>query len=641
MKTHAKLNEIRLHEVKPAGWLKKTLECEKNGITGHLHEIGYPYDTNCWQYKSLAEGGYAQWWPYEQNAYRIDSVVRMSALLDEMESYEKLVKADVDASLDTEGFIGPEELKGEGRGYRWPMAVYFRALYALWSKTGDEFYLNKIREHYHADSNDYSAWRNIVNVESMLKVYEQTGDEKLFEKAKEAFLKYSQNSENDEALCKLEGNVPIRDHGVTFNETVKLYALMYIFTGDKRYIEAAETAYDRVEEFHMLPSGVHSSNEFLCGNETWRDYESCDITDFTWSLGYMLEATGDAKYADRIERAIVNAFFGSTAFDFKAIQYQSWVNQAYSTRNATRTNAWRDTPRIAYQPHHYPECCVGNIGRAIPNYVLRMYQKYENGIAVSLYGDSEFASDGIRIVQSGNYPYEFATELDVKTDHRFELKLRIPQWSNGYKLSVNGAEVAKDVQNGYVTLAVESDSKIKVEFTPTFKPHTTSDGGVYFTYGPFVMTLKIKEKVEVDPEEPRQTKDFPAYKITPESDWSYAVSGWENPVISFNEKESDPLWSYIPFQIKIVAKKLNNWDMVTWEKRDYTKEGKIAPNEGFDKKFKDCGASHVTEDNVVMPDIPSTDFVNANLGDDEEITLIPFGCSNLRVTVFPKYTLYK
>jgi hypothetical protein len=270
-----------------------------------------------------------------------------------------------------------------------------------------------------------------------------------------------------------------------------------------------------------------------------------------------------------------------------------------------------------------------------------MYQKFEGGIAVSLYGDSEFTSDGIRIVQTGNYPYDFSTELDVRCDHAFALQLRIPQWSNGYALYVNGTEVVQAVCNGYVTLDIESDTKVKVVFTPTFKPHTTSDGGIYFTYGPFVMTLKIQENVEIDTEEERQTPAFPAYKITPKSDWSYAVSGWEQPQISFNPQESAPLWNYIPFQIKIVAKQLKNWDMVVWAKRDYTTEGKIAPNEGFDKKFKECGASHVAEDNVVMPDIPSAQFVNENLGEDEEITLIPFGCSNLRVTVFPKYTQYK
>lgn len=87
-----------------------------------------------------------------------------------------------------------------------------------------------------------------------------------------------------------------------------------------------------------------------------------------------MEATGKGEYADKIEAAVFNAMFGAVRQDFKAIQYLSCVNQVISARNSTHIKAWRDTPRMAYAPYHYPECCVANIGRAFPNYVLRMYQ---------------------------------------------------------------------------------------------------------------------------------------------------------------------------------------------------------------------------------------------------------------------------
>ena len=54
----------------------------------------------------------------------------------------------------------------------------------------------------------------------------------------------------------------------------------------------------------------------------------------------------------------------------------------------------------------------------------------------------------------------------------------------------------------------------------------------------------------------------------------------------------------------------------------------------------ECGATVVTEDNVLTPEIPSPEFIEENLGEKREITLIPYGCTNLRVTVFPKYIKY-
>ena len=56
-------------------------------------------------------------------------------------------------------------------------------------------------------------------------------------------------------------------------------------------------------------------------------HETCDITDHTWALAYLLQATGDAHYADRIEQVIFNALPGSITKDFHALQYFSCPNQ--------------------------------------------------------------------------------------------------------------------------------------------------------------------------------------------------------------------------------------------------------------------------------------------------------------------------
>ncbi len=640
MKKYSKFNEIRLKNIEPYGWLYETLKCEKDGMPGHLHEIGYPYDTKCWKHKSLADGGYAAWWPYEQTAYRIDSIARMSALLDNLESYKSIFGDEMSECLNNDDtFIGPEELKKPQSCNRWPHAVLFRAFYALWSKTGDKFYLQKMRAHYLNDNNDYSDERDVVNVETMLKLYEYFDDEKLLNKAKTAFENYNKRCGSKETIANFVSDTYIHDHGVSFNEIAKISAIMYTYTGDKKYLDAAETAYRRIDDFHMLPDGVHSCSEALCGKESWRAHESCDISDYTWSVGYLLEATGKSMYADKIEKAVFNAFFGATAKDFKTIQYLSSVNQVICARNSTHIKAWLDTPRMAYAPHHYPECCVGNIGRAFPNYVLRMYQKTDDGMALSLYGDSKYEDDEIKIIQSGNYPYRMNIKLDVTIKNNKEniLKIRVPQWSAGLKISVNGKDVDFDITDGYAHIKAEKDCIVNVEFKPVFQSHMSVDNGIYFTYGPFLLSLKIDEDCKIDVNEKRQTKEFPAYNIYPASEWSYAVSGWEEPKININEAMDKPMWSYVPFEVKIKAKKLKNQTLANVPK---TKK-ELVDGEGIDDKQIECGASVVDEDNLLTPKLPSVEFVENNLGDMEEITLIPYGCTNIRLTVFPKYFLYE
>ena len=62
-------------------------------------------------------------------------------------------------------------------------------------------------------------------------------------------------------------------------------------------------------------------------------HETCDITDHTWALAYLLQATGDARYADRIEQVIFNALPGSITKDFRALQYFSCPNQVIADQH--------------------------------------------------------------------------------------------------------------------------------------------------------------------------------------------------------------------------------------------------------------------------------------------------------------------
>jgi len=636
MKKYNQLSEVRLSEIKPSGWLALFLTAQASGMPGNLHRIGYPYTKACWQYRSLTDGGYEAWWPYEQTAYWIDSVIRTAALTDDAELYDR-VKDQVEKSFTEDGnpFIGPVELMKNQEKNRWPQAVYFRAIYALWSKTGDDRYLKRIYTHYMADIEfNYSHVRDIVNVETMLKLAELFDCGKLYEKAVQIYHNWNIKETEGNDTDMMGDSVPFL-HGVTLNEQAKLAAIIYAFTGDRKHLDACIQLYEKIENYHMLPDGVHSSSEKTCGNESFRTHESCDISDYTWSVGYLLEATGDGKYADWIERACLNALPGAVFPYFTAIQYLSGVNQVICARNSTHTDEWQNTPRMAYQPHHYPECCVGNIGRAMPNYVVRMYQKTEDGAAVSLYGPSVYDSREMKIVQTGKYPFEdtVTMRITLKQPSRNKLRMRIPSWSKSYEMRVNGIKRESDMVNGYILYPVCDQDEIQLQFRKGFRSQSSKDGGVYYTYGPFLLTLKIKERCTIDHMEMRQTKEFPAYNIYPESEWRYAVSGWEVPEITMYDISDNPFWERVPFEIRIRARKLKNWDFV----KSTQSENEYKGTEGIDDKQKDCGATEIMEDLVLTPKVPCTDFTGRNLGEEEMITLVPYGCTTIRLTVFPKY----
>ena len=83
MKKYNVLEEVRMNQIRPKGWILDFLKKEASGMPGNLHKIGYPYDRACWKDRTLTDGGYAEWWPYEQTAYWIDSVVRTAIFTDD------------------------------------------------------------------------------------------------------------------------------------------------------------------------------------------------------------------------------------------------------------------------------------------------------------------------------------------------------------------------------------------------------------------------------------------------------------------------------------------------------------------------------------------------------------------------------
>ena len=148
------------------------------------------------------------------------------------------------------------------------------------------------------------------------------------------------------------------------------------------------------------------------------------------------------------------------------------------------------------------------------------------------------------------------------------------------------------------------------------------------------MTLLIRENCVQDKEEARQTEQFPAYNIYPESEWRYAVHGWEQPEIINHEITENPFWDKIPFEIRIPARRLKNWELVRCAQKDLHSTGE----EGIDAVQKSHGATEVNDDLILTPQISTADVSSDNLLDEEMITLVPYGCTRLRLTVFPRYS---
>ncbi|MBD3243498.1 MAG: glycosyl hydrolase, partial [Chitinivibrionales bacterium] len=498
---HGKLREVSLSSIEPEGWLRLYLEKQARGLTGHPEVAGYPFDAVPFAVNERTKHRHGTgWWPYEQAGYWLDGATRCAHLVQDAPLLAKVGK-QIDFLLkhaDRDGFIGPSFLKEEGHCNQWAHAVFLRALMARHSATGDKRIVDALRRHYRGNACDFGHYRETCNVEQLGWAYARTGDPALLRAAKTAYRRHQVWARKNDPQFLLETmltNARATTHGVSFCEIMKLGAVMYLYTGTRRWLDASVKAFRKLERHQMLIDGVPSSSEFLRGKDPLDSHETCVVSDYTWAAGYLLMATGDATWADRIERAVLNAGMGAITKDFSGLQYFSCPNQVVATANSNHNIYFGGGGWMRYAPNPGTECCAGNVHRILPNYAARMWMTGRDGDPVAcLYGASRhtFTPKGtkrsVTIVEETNYPFSEEITFQVRTAApvAFGLTVRIPGWCRGATVYVNGVRrTLRTTPGTFVTIrrTFANNDRITVRLPMRVKQTRWPKGGTGIEYG--------------------------------------------------------------------------------------------------------------------------------------------------------------
>lgn len=650
---HAAYLPLAPGEVEPAGWLRLYLQKQAQQLASHLPDVSWPFTGGYWSGEETPpDSNGIGWWPWEQKGYWIDGALRCAYTVQD-EALLKRALAAVDYTLDhalPDGYLGPafaRYAKAEHAAvdnFRWPQTVFFRALAAYGEATGDRRVAAAMRRHYLAD--EYRApyggpSRDVTNIEGMLWAYERTGDPQLLalaEKAWRGFLSSAPPGDLESGDLNPErvyANTPIHSHGVTYIEKAKLPAILFMHTGKSEYLRFAAAAQERIFSHHMLIDGVPSTTEDYRGTGPLDGHETCDITDHTWSWGYLLMATGDAVWGDRIERACFNAGLGAVKKDWTAVQYFSCPNQVIATRDSCHVafpewnKGW-----MAYRPNpgHDVACCGGNVHRLLPNYVIRMWMTDgEGGLAAVLYGASTVRAQvgahaqAVEIVQETDYPFgeEIILTIRTSTPVAFPLSLRIPGWCRAPQVAVNDN-----------TLGTLPDARGWIRLDRTFRPgdrvtlrlpmHTTVSywpngrayDGIGLEHGPLVYALPVKETWVSTVTPKWSTADFPEWDATPAVAWNYGIAAAETTLPSQTQLQRFPVtadpWVDPPLRFTVPVKRIAGWELRTDPRHPDRRQTPPLP-EIDDEMSKALAAAPV-----------------------EQVALVPYGATHLRLTIFPK-----
>ncbi|WP_289705933.1 beta-L-arabinofuranosidase domain-containing protein, partial [Bacteroides acidifaciens] len=163
---------------------------------------------------------------------------------------------------------------------------------------------------------------------------------------------------------------------------------------------------------------------------------------FNWR---MLEATGDAKYADIVETALYNSVLSGVSLDGKRYFY---TNPLRMSDDLPYTLRWPKT-REEYISCF---CCPPNTLRTICEAQNYAYTVNDSTLWFNLYGDSELRTSlgkkrPLVVTQHTGYPYDGKVVInlvEVPKKQKLALKLRVPSWCDNATVAVNG--VKEDVK---------------------------------------------------------------------------------------------------------------------------------------------------------------------------------------------------
>lgn len=633
--------ELPLGDIKAEGWLKLQLEAQASGLTGHLDEY-YPQvvgERNAWL------GGDGDAW--ERGPYWIDGLLPLAYLLEDEELIAKS-QVWVEAILGSQkedGYFGPDTDRPSLPGIQrdnshdwWPKMVALKILKQYYMATEDErvlpfmdkyfrYQLEMLPEYPLGNWTFWAEQRGGDNLDIVYWLYNHTGEEYLLELAE---LIHSQTTPWTRYF--LDGEILRTQNGlhcVNLAQGYKEPVVYYQQTKDMTQLDAMANAEEVIRHHIGFPTGLWAGDELLNYGHPNRGSELCTAVEMMYSLETMVRITGNTSWADWLERIAYNALPTQATDDYLYRQYYQQLNQIECTRNTFRTfsTPHEDVDQVFGLLTGYP-CCTSNMHQGWPKFTQNLwYATDDNGLAAMVFAPSSvtaYVADGVEVnvKEETFYPFEETIKFTVSFPDKkvkqayFPLKFRIPGWCKAPVVKVNGEDVDKTMAPGSMVSLRRNWKKgdvVTVELPAKVTHSRWFDSSVAIERGPLLYALKMEENWELKEMEAERVGTYGKYyyEVTSPTKWNWCITrhslGHFDESFKFERRDVDRSlypWNVenAPLVIRVTAKELLDWEAA---------RGSAGPVNFFTQQWSDVGA-------------------------EQEIELIPYGCTTLRIALFPE-----
>lgn len=650
MEKYQKLDRFPLGSISPMGFLRDQMLLAKDGMTGHLRElepemINGPlqrkYRVPKWSdVENTAWGGEIAgnyWTGYIQAAFTLHDPDMIRIATDWIEN--------VMAYQQEDGYIGTyreetDNIYDDFNG--WGVAVPLRGFIAFYEATGRKDVLDSAHRamlwfcrNWAGDQK--TSYAGCCLIEPAIFLYRLTRDEQLLQFAEDyvEFLPKHDIYENSYVSLGSDDYHYNANHTAAIATSLRMPALVYSVTGKQAYIDAVTKRIRMLRQKSVqLSGGPCSPSEYLGPVGSVIETEYCNFTVYNATYSYMSFITGNPVYGDYMEELFYNGAQGARMKNEKGITYMSAPNQIYATETSSAIANHHDFQ--VYAPNYYVPCCAVNSVVLVPEFIRGMLLKdsQDNVYAVA-YGPCELKYRDIHLEEKTLYPFRNDISFVLHCNKAFRLHLKVPGWSEGYRVTVNGESVvlSRDKQ-GYLVLerSWQEGDIVNIHFDASVKVIQVDDSDcsnkrpLAVKYGALLFCYHI-------PEDWRPTPGSPNTPL-PEG-WS-----WYNVYPKF-ELPDDP----DPYHQFGLRRECFSWNIALDENiksedfqiEELPENGYVWSNPPIKLHAHCYKAPYLNspyEDKTIEP-FGSYQQVTYKL----PLTLEPYGCTALRITYFPKAKL--
>ena len=262
---------------------------------------------------------------------------------------------------------------------------------------------------------------------------------------------------------------------------------LYRITGDKKILQACLNAWQDIMDHHLYLTGTASYREHFHGDYDLPNVnnvgETCVTVTWLQFNAHLLRLTGEVRFADQLEKVVLNQLFGAEQCDGTAWGY-------YVEMEGKK-------PYSAVLDGH---CCLSSGPRGVALIPTFAITTDADGVVVNLY-ETDTANlklhDGTAIGLATETRYPSAGQITIKltpdAKKKFTVKLRIPEWCQKSSIQVNGKKVStKTGADGYVAVRREWNKDDQIQLDLDIEPRIIvgqhkNEGKIAILYGPLVL----------------------------------------------------------------------------------------------------------------------------------------------------------